>query len=325
MADAVLVRDKDDMRITLTESVQPGEIWQLKDGRAATYKSTIAGASGDRSAFTTTGQHTCTKTAGFVGLDGGRAYWDHSANAITYKKVNDRDFYVGRFVGDSASADTTCVVNFNIDPAYDLDLLRDPCLSINVGTAAAGGFGYPVQLGGSCVFELTATNEAQKCDLLTVDRFAVGANAIVEGAFRVLSDGSGSNTDVSLGIANGTHASDADAITESCFIHLDGNNVNINAESDDGTTEVAATDTTIDYTEGSSVSERVEFWMDTRDPADIQIYINGSLVLGSTVFKLDAATGPLGLLAHVEKASSTDTYKIAVDWLRARYSQQNAS
>jgi 16S rRNA G966 N2-methylase RsmD len=54
-------------------------------------------------------------------LDGGRAYWDHSANAVTFEKVNDRDFYVGRVVGDATSASTTCNVNFNIDPPYDMD------------------------------------------------------------------------------------------------------------------------------------------------------------------------------------------------------------
>jgi hypothetical protein len=315
----------DESKITLLAAVQPGEVWQLKDGRVGIYNPTIAGASGDRALFTTSGKFTFTKATGFVGLDGGRAYWDHSANAVTYKKVNDRDYYLGRLVGDSATGDTTCVVDINVDPCYDIDLNKDPFLSTIVGTAAAGGFGYPVRLGGASILELTATNEAQKVDLISRDGFAVGANAIVEGAFLILSDGSNATQDFNIGIANGTHASDADAITESCFIHIDGNSTNINAESDDGTTEVAATDTTADYTEGSAVAQRVEFWMDLRDPADIQIYVNGSLVLGSTVFKLDAATGPLFLLAHLEKSSSTDTYKVAVDWLRVRFSEQNAS
>jgi hypothetical protein len=59
-----------------------------------------------------------------------------------------------------------------------------------------------------------------------------------------------------------------------------------------------------------------------RNPADVQIYIDGVLVLGATVFNVNAATGPLFLLVHVEKTSSTDTYKLAVDWLRARFSEQ---
>lgn len=322
MADASYVRSRDEIRVTAAAAVASGECWQLSDGRAAVYSGLNAAASGDRTNFTTTGQFTFTKTSGVVLLDGGRAYWDHSVNAVTFRKVNDRDFYLGRVVGDAASADTTCVVNINVDPAYDVDIARDPVASVIVGTAAAGAFGYPVRVGGSHILELTATNEAQKVDLLSVDGFAKGANAIIEGAFRVISDGAGTVVDVSLGVANATHASDADSITESVFIHLDANNTNINAESDDGTTEVNATDTTTDYTEGSAVANRVEFWMDMRNPADVQIYVNGVLMLGSTVFNVDAATGPFFLLAHLEKSSSTDTYKIAVDWLRARLSEQ---
>lgn len=297
-----------------------GQVIQLADGRAAVSPTDLA--AGVKGAVQVCGVYRLLKTASIVILDGGKVFWDHSANKAHYKTVNDRDFYVGTAVGDSASSDTTVDVAFNRLPAYLVDINRDPVISATAGTAAAGGFGYPVRLGGSSVLELTATNEAQKVDLLSVDGFAVGANAIVEGAFRVISDGAGTVVDVSLGVANATHTTDADSIAESCFIHLDANNTNINAESDDGTTEVAATDTTLDYTEGSALASRVEFWMDLRDPTDIQIYVNGALVLGSTVFKLDAATGPLFLLAHVEKTSSTDTYKIAVDWLRARIAEQ---
>jgi len=321
MADAIPLRNGSEYRKTAAASIAGGEVHQLPNGMAGYKTGLTSAALGDTAGFETDGQVTLTKTAGFVGLAGGRAYWDHSANAVTYKKVNDRDFYLGRFAEDATSAATTCVVTLNVDPPYDLDLHRDPCLSTTVGTAAAGGLGYPVRLGGCAVLELTATNEAQKTDLLTVDRFAVAANAIVEGAFRIINDGSNATQDFNIGVANGTHASDADQITESLFIHVDGNSTNLAVESDDGTTEVAATDSTIDYTEGSSVSERVEFWMDLRDPADIQVYINGSLVLGATAFKLDAATGPLGLLAHLEKSSSTDVYKVGVDWLRARYQE----
>ena len=148
--------------------------------------------------------------------------------------------------------------------------------------------------------------------------FAKGAKAIVEGIVNVVSDGAGSAVDVSIGVANGTHATDADSITESLFVHLDANNTNINLESDDGTTEVAATDSTIDYTEGTPF----EVWFDLRDLTDIQIYIDGVLALGATVFKLDAATGPLKLLVHVEKTTGTDTYELDVDFLAARIAQQ---
>jgi hypothetical protein len=63
----------------------------------------------------------------------------------------------------------------------------------------------------------------------------------------------------------------------------------------------------VDITAGAAVANRVEFWIDMRNPADIQLYVDGVNVLPSSVFKLDAATGPIGLLAHVEKTSGTAT------------------
>jgi len=321
MAEALYYRDDDTILKAATAAVAAGEVHQLADGKAGVNAGLNAAVSGDRLTMYTEGMFVVEKAAGVVVLDGGPVYWDHSANVATYKSVSDRDFFMGTAVGDAASAATTLVVNLNKRPAYKVDLARDGFISVLAGTAAAGGFGYPVNLGGSTVLELTATNEAQKVDALSVEGFAVGANWIVEGAFRVISDGAGTAADLSLGVASGTHATDADSIAESVFIHLDANNTNINAESDDGTTEVAATDTTTDYTEGSALASRVEFWMDGRDPADVQIYVNGALVLGSTVFNVNAAAGPLFLLAHLEKTSSTDTYKVAVDWLRVRTAQ----
>lgn len=330
MPDARLVREWDAELITLAASISVGEIWQLGSGKAGYFLgipngsgyAPVAGSSGDRGLFQTADKVTVTKATGVEFLNGGRVYWDHSANNATYKKANDRDFYIGRAVGAAASSDATLLVDLNTDPPYDIDLGRDPFLSTLVGTAAAGGFGYPIRLGGCSVLELTATSEAQKVDLLSVDGFAKSANAIVEGAFRIISDGSNATQDFNIGIANGTHASDADSITESLFIHVDGNSTNLSVESDDGTTEVAATDSTADYTEGSTISSRVEFWFDLANPADTQVYLNGANVLPGSTFNVDASVGPWYLLAHLEKTSSTDTYKVAIDWLRVRFMEQ---
>ncbi len=323
MADASYVRSRDDVRVTAAAAVASGECWQLADGRAAVYSGLNAAASGDRTNFTTTGQFTFTKTASVVLLDGGRAYWDHSANAVTFRKVNDRDFYLGRLVGDAASADTTCVVNLNVNPPYDIDLLRDGALSVATGTVAAGGFDLPKKYGGASGLSLTATNEAQCIDMLSVDRVAIAANPIAEFIIRIGANGSTSAVDLSVGVANGTSTTDADAITEHVLFHVDGGALDISAQSKDGTTTVTATDTTIDATAGSAVANRFEFWIDCRNTADIQCYINGVLVLGSTVFKLDAGTGPIGLLVHLEKTSSTATAgPVYVDFAALRTAEQ---
>lgn len=319
---ATLVRGRADNRLTAAAAVASGEVRQLADGRAGAYTGLNAAALGDRVNYTDTGKFTLDKTASIVLLDGGRAYWDRSAAKVHYKKVNDRDYYLGRIVGDAASADTTCVVDLNVDPAYDVDLLRDGALTVPTGTQAVGGFGYPKKVGGATLLELTATSEAQCIDLLSVDRFAVAANPILEAIIRIPVNGSGAAVDFNIGLANGTSTTDADAVAEHCFVHVDGADLSLFVQSKDGTTTVAAADSTVDATAGGAVANRVEIWIDARLPEDVQVYVNGVLVLGATVFRLDNATGPLGLLAHLEKTTGTTTAQFVIDALRARFAEQ---
>jgi len=298
-----------------------GEVLQLPDGRAAVMPVDLD--SGRKGAAQVSGIYVIDKTASVVILAGGRVFWDHSANTATYRKVNDRDFYVGIAVEDSASTDTTVKVAINVQPAADIDLMRDGFLSVATGTAAAGGFGLPAVYGSARGLSLTATSEAQCVDLLSVDRFALGANAIVEAIVRIGANGSTNAVDFNIGVANGTSTTDADAIAESVFFHVDGNALDILAESDDGTNEVSATDTTIDATAGSAVANRFEFWIDLRDPSSVKLYINGARVLSATTFNISAATGPLGLLAHLEKTTGTATAgPIYVDRFVARLAQK---
>lgn len=319
MADAVFRSEDCERRITVAATVSGGEVHQLPSGRAGVKAGNNSAESGDLVVFYDEGKFEITKTSGVVFLDGGPVYWDHSANAATYKSVNDRDFYVGTAVGDATSSSTTMVVDLNKRPAYTLDAVNGRSLSVATGTAAAGGFGLPVRYGGAAGLSLTATNEAQCVDLLTVDRVAVGANPIVEAIFRVGANGSTSAVDFNIGLANGTSTTDADAVTNHVFFHIDGGALGISAQSKDGTTTVTATYTTIDATAGSAVSDTVECWIDARDTSNVKLYINGARVLSGTTFTLAAATGPLGLLAHVEKTSGTATAgPIYIDALRAR-------
>lgn len=298
-----------------------GALRQLPDGRAGIMLGLTAAASGDSRSFTDAGKYVFTKTAGVVLLGGGRAYLDYSADAITYKKVGDRDFYVGRVVGDAASADTTCVVDLNVDPPYDLDLVRDPYSTAPIGTQALGGLLPPRPDGGALDFFISTVNEAQKLDAMGVDTFSKLAKTIVEFAFRVLNDGAGTVVDVNLGIANTTNVTDADAIANHLFVHLDANVTKINLQSKDGTTTVAATDTTLTYTEGSAIANRVEVWFDLRDPTNVKCYVNAVRALPNTVFRLDAAANELRLLAHIEKTAAADAYELALDWARSRFQE----
>jgi len=317
MSEGRSVRDFGTDRLLAAATVSEYEVQQTPTGKAGVHDLATSKSSGSYFDLTTAGQFSLTKTAGFVALKGNRAFWDHSANAVNYKKVNDRDFYVGRFAEDATSAAVSCIVDLNADPPYDIDIAKNPFDTTIIGTQGLNTMGL-FRRGGAHKMILGSTSEAQKVDVLSKDGFAIGANAIVEFAIEVNSDGAGTVVDVSVGAANDTHATDADSITDSVFMHLDANNTNINFESDDGTTEVAATDSTIDYTEGA----RFEVWMDFRDPADVQIYVNGSLVLGSTVFNVAASVATWKLLAHIEKTSAADTYDIDIEWLRAHYAEQ---
>ena len=325
MPEATFVRDWDQTRLTLLASLGAGELIQLPNGKAGFSDGTSGYSTGDKPTLQSSGVVAVPKTNGIVLLDGGPCYWDHSANALHYKQVNDRDFFAGSIVGDYASGDTIAYVNLNDQPQYLADLARDSFISSLTGTVAVAGCNI-FRRGGAHNFILSSTSEIQKLDMLCVNGFAPGSQWVIEGAFRVPNDGAGSNTDVSLGIASATHATDADSIAEHLFLHLDGNSTNISLQSKDGTTTVTAQDSTSDYTESTTLANRVEFWIDGRTKsggtADIQCYLNGVLQLGSVVFRLDNAVGPLFLLAHVEKASSADVYEIAVDWLRVRIMQQ---
>lgn len=318
MADeARITREFGDQLVLLTTSITAHEVIQLPNGLAGVNDRSGATNSGGTVNPTSVGCFTVMKSSGFVALPGNRAYWDHSANACTYKKVNDRDFYIGRFTQDAASAATFVEVDLNADPPYDIDIARDPVRTVTVGTQGYNTMGV-FRRGGAHKFILSTTSEAQKMDILSKDGFATGANAIVEGAFEVIDDGAGTAVDVSLGIASATHATDASSITNRFFIHFDANAVDIYAESADGTTTVALTDTTINYTLGT----RHEWWMDCRNPADCQLYIDGSLVLSATVFDISASASVWYLLAHIEKTSAADIYDADLEWLRVHYAEQ---
>jgi len=263
------------------------------------------------------------KTASIAILSGGRVFWDHSANKAHFKKVNDRDFYAGRASKDAAASDSYVWVAININPPADIDMLnRDGALSVATGTQALGGFLPPQSYGGSKALALTGTAEVQCVDMLSVDKFSVDAQPIAEFVFRPAANGSTNAVDFNVGLANGTSTSDADAVTEHVYAHVDGGSTAINAQSKDGTTTVAAVDTTKTISAGSAVANRTEVWFDARDKSNVKIYVDGVRVNTGSTFTLAAASGPLGLLAHLEKSTGTATAgPIYIDRAEARLSQ----
>lgn len=310
MGDALLIRGRHEIRKAAAAAVASGEIHQAPDGRAGYYSGLAAAASADQINLITEGQVTVPKTASIALLAGGEVYWDHSANAAHFKPVNDRDFYLGTVVGDAVAADTTVDVNLNVRPVYEIELGKGSWTQSDTL-----GLGTVDKVGQSGVrMEFDAVAEAALASMLSDRSVPVGANAIAEFKVNIVGNGDDAALDINFGLANAGHASDADSITESVLFHVDGNVLNILAESDDGTTEVAATDTTVDYAEGTAF----EVWIDARDPSDCQLYVDGVLVLGASVFVLTDATGPLKALIHVEKTSNDTVAVVDVEFARVR-------
>lgn len=321
MADAERVRGQHEQRKIAAAAVGAGEVWQLADGRAAVYTGLNAAASGDRVGFTTEGQFNFPKTASVVPLPGCEMWWDHSANTATcVPQYADRDFYLGTCVGGAAAADTLVTVNLNARPSWIIDTNVDNGDTIPVLTAGAP-FAY--NRGGMLVFGFSATAEAQKLDWFSKRSFPLGSNWIVDIDVDVTTNADADVADLSLGVANATHASDFDSVTESAIFHFDmGADLNIDAESDDGTTEVGATDTTLDWAVGTTV----RLTLDGRDPSDVRYYVNGVEVLNGTanLGNIAAATGPLKLALHLEKSSNDSPGEVKLRG-RVRLMEQDAA
>jgi len=303
MAEATLYKDANANAIDVTapEALDAGEVIQLPDGRIGVTAGLAGIDSGDPATLLTAGQFTMAKTADVVCLDGGRAYFDKSAGTITPLQTESADnVYAGVFVGDAASSDTTCVVDINVAQRTVWDMhtgAADTAIVQTTGTTDLK------TRAGTAEFSFSTNAEAEKADILSKVSVPVTQKMIFEAIFEVVTAADADVADLNVGLANDTHASDADSITESCFFHNDsGADLNLDAESDDGTTEVAATDTTVDLVAGTPK----EVWIDARDLSDIQMYVDGVLVLDSTTFTLEDATGPLKALWHIEK-SANDT------------------
>ena len=319
--EARLECDGESVEWTADGTYSAGDVIQLRDGRAGVL--TQDAVSGQVVGVYVKGIFEVQKTTSMYVLPGSRLYWDHSANKCHLLHRNDRDFFLGSAYGsstvvgaDATAASTSLLVNLNKQPVYTVSLASG-FVSVPINTA---GFPFVHGTGEGVNLGFSATAEVQKVDALSHRGFAggsAGAEAIVDALICINTNGDASAVDINVGIANATHASDADSIAESLFVHIDGASTRIKLESDDGTTEVAATDTTLDFTAGTPFLVQ---W-DLRNLEDIQVYIDGVNVLPSSVFKLNAATGPLKCLAHMEKTSDDSPGNVSVLLLGARTAQ----
>ncbi len=314
MSEAILEKDSDVVDVTTPAAgYSAGEVIQLADGRAAYVQGLRALVADEPAGMKTTGQVTLAKIADKVCLAGGRAYWDRSAGTVTPIRTAD-SFYCGTFVRDATAAASTAVVNLNGRQQNQIELGgEEGHLFVSVATGTTPTATRDVQ--GFHKLLISSGTGAQCVDLLSEDSVPLADGPIFEARINVQEKGDAAAVDIVWGLANGTSTTDPDGIAEAVLFSMNGNAADINAESDDGTNEVAATNTTVDATEGTYQ----EFWIDARDPSDCHLYIDGVEVLASTTFNISKATGPLKALVLVEKsAGGAEVPDVRIDFLRVR-------
>lgn len=319
MAEATLYKDANANAVDITSApaaVEAGEVLQLADGRAAVKSGLKDAESGDAVTLLTRGQFTVDKASDVVILDGGMVKWDYSADEANIPVLAaSKDFYLGRAVGDAAASDSTLVVELNASPDSPYITLGKSAFRNALVVTDGHNIQASMQGGSYLAAFDSAVAEAQKVDLLSNQGFGITDNWIWEGVVEVTTNADADVGDLNLGVASATHASDADSIAESAFFHFDmGADTDLDAESDDGTNETIATDTTEDWTVGTPIHLAI----DGRDESGLKYYVNGVRVLSSTTFNIEDGSGPLYALFHLEKSSNDSPGKVRLDTMEVR-------
>ena len=307
--EAQMLQDQDVIEITAPAALTSGQVLQLADGRAGVVASLNAVASGDITAISVVGQFRVAKTASINILDGQEVWWDVSENTATYAEVLG-DFPIGVAVGDSLAAATTVVVRLNETNRPKVELNR-------AGWTEEAALGLGVdQIAEKSDIRLSfdAVAEIAQAAYLSIGVVDVDDGPILEGLIALFDRGDNAALDMDFGLAVGSHASDFEAIAEFVAFHLDGNSDNILAHSDDGTTDVALVDTTVDHVDNTYAFYQI----DCRDKTDIKMYINGIRVLSGTTFTLTAFSGNLVAIVHAEKTSDNTLLDLRIRKLHIR-------
>ena len=327
-AEAIAYRTGDSTTriLSAAAAVASGEIQQLPSGRAGVFTAQNAAASGDVVAFADEGKFTVLKTTSQVWIKGDPIWWDHSANTATCNEpigAGDRDFYLGVACEDATSAATTGIVDLNKPVSWIIDSTRD-VFDFNIIKTVVGSTTVEVPLifnrAGCTFMQFGTTAEAQTVSMISDRSFAVGSNWICEILLQLDTAADNAAVDIDVGVASAAGTTDFEAVAEFAAFHLDGDDLNIDAHSDDGTTDKAPTDTTIDIVAGTPIRLK----LDGRDLTDVKYYINGAEVLSAeaNLGAISAAAGPLKAIVMAEKTSDDSPLGLQAR-IRVRTMQQD--
>ena len=175
------------------------------------------------------------------------------------------------------------------------------------------------QPNGVLKFVFDAVAEAATSALYMINApFDIDDGPIVDFRLAIYDIGDDAALDINFGVANDTHATDADSITESVFFHLNGASLLRLAECDDGVaSEVAATSTTVTLVDNTFY----DFRIDLTDKTDVTFWYKAvtavawTQLLSGTTFSMTGATGALTPIVHVEKSSNDTLADVRLDFI----------
>lgn len=180
---------------------------------------------------------------------------------------------------------------------------------------------------GVLKFSFDAVAEAATAALYMVNSpIAPSKGGIVEFMLAVYDIGDDAALDIDFGLASDTHATDFESIAEFVAFHLDGTDLSLKCHSDDGTTDTAAVDTTVDLVDDTFYKFKIDF----SDLSDVKFYygpIGGDYVRvasGST-FDVSNASANWTPIVLVEKTSNDTTADVRLDRVRAQVSDPYAA
>lgn len=195
------------------------------------------------------------------------------------------------------------------------------------GDGWLGGFEYESILGpgfvnndeedGGLEMEFDATAEVALSSIRTPnDIFPVDKGLRLSVDLNITDKGDNAAIDVDVGLGTAlTTNSEADVdhvdMVQLAALHIDGNSLNLNVQSDNNTTDVAATDSTVDFAEGTpfhldvcvAPDGETHVWVDGVDLGDAD-HANVSLQVLSTAL--------LAAFLNVEKTSNDTTFRMVV-------------
>lgn len=304
MPEATYLQAGDIISFDTVAAVSAGEVLQVPDGRVGV--AVTGAAAGDTVDCQIAGIVKMAKTANEIYVPGQRLYWDASASKVTaVPPITAADFFVGCAADDAAAADTVAAVVLNRDWEGSVD---QRSATFAVASTLTAGDPRVTSVGAGMRFVLDATNEAQMISVLSHKAVALDSDWIFLAEV-VLDAAAGSATDISIGVSDSGHASDFQSAGSFCTIHIDGGTADILVQSDDTATDVAPTDSNINWTAATPFALAI----DGRDPADIKLYINGIRETASAVtLAIAIAASGLKACVHIEKSSSTNTADVTV-------------